>query len=445
MKLDFGKRQMDIGTFPFNLMRTLALAGTGGAEISECLLTAGKVQDKDPESGVQEWAALAERVADLAVTADEAGDFVTARQAYLRASNYYRAAMFSLAPGDQRLDVYLTHSRELFHAAAPLFPEPIEIVAIPYGDVTLPGYFLRGRTRRADGPTLVVVNGGDSTSEEFVHWVGFTAAERGWNCLVFEGPGQWSAFQQHPELPLRPDFEVPVRAAVDYLVARSDVDPDRIALAGFSLGAMLAARAAAFEPRIAAVVCDGLVTDVNAAWNAVMPAAVRKAPPGLFDLLFTSFEKVSPQLAAFANHYRWIFNVEKPHEIVEAWKPFNVTGLAPSIGCPILVLYGEAEVAQSNAKVGLGVLEWLNQVRSPLAMRMFEYADGWAATHCQVGAIAAMQAVMFDWLESAMTNPKQLPTVDVGSSLAVMHRHWRSSQLEVESARLVEKGARAAA
>ncbi|CAG0927709.1 hypothetical protein TFLX_00572 [Thermoflexales bacterium] len=44
-----------------------------------------------------------------------------ARQAYLRASNYYRAAMFSLPHTDDRLDKYLTLSHVSFHQAAQLF------------------------------------------------------------------------------------------------------------------------------------------------------------------------------------------------------------------------------------------------------------------------------------------------------------------------------------
>ena len=40
MKLDFGKKTMDIGTPAFNFVRTLMVAGTHGAEINECLLVA---------------------------------------------------------------------------------------------------------------------------------------------------------------------------------------------------------------------------------------------------------------------------------------------------------------------------------------------------------------------------------------------------------------------
>ena len=87
--------------------------------------------------------------------------------------------------------------------------------------------------------------------------------------MTFEGPGQWSALQLNPGLLMRPEFEVPVTAVVDYLQQRDDVDPDLIALYGPSLGSLLAARAAAFEERLRACICDGLVVDVYEAWHAI--------------------------------------------------------------------------------------------------------------------------------------------------------------------------------
>ena len=64
-------------------------------------------------------------------------------------------------------------SPDYFHTAAKLFSPQIEIVDIPFGDARLPGYFLTaGQSKR---PTLIVLNGGDSTNEEMVHWLGFAA------------------------------------------------------------------------------------------------------------------------------------------------------------------------------------------------------------------------------------------------------------------------------
>ncbi len=57
-------------------------------------------------------------------------------------------------------------------------------------------------------------------------------------------------------LPLRPDWETVIRAVIDHLLSRSDVDGDRLVLMGCSLGGLLAARAASYEPRLAALVLD---------------------------------------------------------------------------------------------------------------------------------------------------------------------------------------------
>ena len=269
MELDFSKKTMDIGTPEFNFVRTLMVAGTGGAEISECLLAAERILRKSDESWAREWANIAQSACGIADQAAQSGQVITARQAYLRASNYYRAAMFSLPHSDARLDTYLTSSRERFRQAAKLFSPPIEAVDIPFGDARLPGYFFSAGHSKL--PTLLVLNGGDSTNEEMVHWLGFAAVARGWNFMTFEGPGQWSALQLNPGLLMRPDYEVPVGAVVDYLVQRDEVDPDRIALYGLSLGSLLAARTVAFDGRLCACICDGLVVDVSEAWPAVWP------------------------------------------------------------------------------------------------------------------------------------------------------------------------------
>jgi pimeloyl-ACP methyl ester carboxylesterase len=343
--------------------------------------------------------------------------------------------MFSLPHTDTRLGSYLTASRECFHKAARLFSPQIEVVDIPFGDARLPGYFLSaGQSKR---PTLLVLNGGDSTNEEMVHWLGFAAVARGWNCMTFEGPGQWSALQLNPGLVMRPDYEVPVKAVVDYLVQRDDVDPCKIALYGPSLGSLLAARTVAFEERLCACICDGLVVDVYEAWHAVWSRVLQNAPPRIFDIVFTLLERLSPQLRGLTNRFRWMLGVSKPHEIIEAWRPYNIKDLAPRIRCPLLVLYGEAELAQSNQRVALSALRFIKDLSCPVTIRMFGFDEGWAATHCQVGALAPMQALVFGWLDKAMRENQPLPRQDVGTSLDVFMRHAGSGELGREAEELV--------
>ena len=73
--------------------------------------------------------------------------------------------------------------------------------------------------------------------------------DRGMATLPFDGPGQGEA---EYDLPIRGDFEVPVKAVVDYIESRPDLDASRVAIMGVSLGGYYAARAAAFEKRLKA-------------------------------------------------------------------------------------------------------------------------------------------------------------------------------------------------
>jgi hypothetical protein len=77
MKLDFSN--MNIGTFQYNFVRTLMVAPTGGAEVSECLKASAMIKDNDEDGWAQEWASLAEKAAQAAGQSMQAGQTLTAR------------------------------------------------------------------------------------------------------------------------------------------------------------------------------------------------------------------------------------------------------------------------------------------------------------------------------------------------------------------------------
>jgi dienelactone hydrolase len=235
----------------------------------------------------------------------------------------------------------------------------------------------------------------------------------------------------NPGLYLRPDYEAPVKAVVDYLIQRSEVDAERIALIGLSLSSQLAARVAALEARICACICvGGIVVDVNEAWEAVMPAALRNALPGLFDTVFAGFERVSPQLRGFANHFEWSLGVSKPHELLDAFQPFNIKGLAAKIQCPLLILMGEGEYEQTDAKTALSILRFVSEITGPVSVHEFQYTDGWAASHCSVGDAGPMQAVIFDWLERTVIKKERFIKTDAPRDWSLLKKYHHNSVID---------------
>ncbi|WP_338460772.1 hypothetical protein [Synechococcus elongatus] len=74
-----------------------------------------------------------------------AGHDVSAREAYLRASNYYRTAYLFLYGAPPCSDLLQAFEREsaTFRKFALRADPPLEPVEIPYEGTTLPGYFVR--------------------------------------------------------------------------------------------------------------------------------------------------------------------------------------------------------------------------------------------------------------------------------------------------------------
>ena len=198
---------------------------------------AERVKPGDGESWYREWRALADRIA----IADECaadGRAASASSAYLRASNYYRTAEFFLRDdpwNDARVADTSARAIETFRSA-PEIQARWARLRIPYEGIQLEGYYLNvsGDDR---GPTLLAHGGFDSTVEEMFFAVGEAARRHGWNCLIFEGPGQGAALRVD-KLPFRYDWEAVVTPVVDVAINLRGIDPERIALLGMSIGGL---------------------------------------------------------------------------------------------------------------------------------------------------------------------------------------------------------------
>ena len=214
----------------------------------------------------REWGVTASNYEQLAAAAEGAGQLLTAVGAWQRAAMAWHWAKFVFTddPEQQRA----AHDRAVacFRKAAPALTPPAILVEVPYGTTILPAYLRLPETVQA-APAVIMVPGLDSTKEELQATAGYFLA-RGMATLAVDGPGQGEA---EYELPMEPGYEKVAAAAVDCLQTIQDIDSDRIGLFGVSLGGYYAARAAAYEKRLKAVVALAGAYRFDLDWDQLPP------------------------------------------------------------------------------------------------------------------------------------------------------------------------------
>jgi alpha-beta hydrolase superfamily lysophospholipase len=385
-------------TFSFELLRTVSYAPYGGADLGECLVTASRIREGDFESWYEEWCKTARRVHALADDALHHGQRVSAREAYLRASNYYRTAEFFLHgnPHDPRILATWGTSRTTFRQAVNLMDSPVEQVLIPYEGIFLPGYYYRPDASHQPRPTLMVHGGYDSTGEELYFLIAAAAIQRGYTCLTFEGPGQ-GALLREQHLPLRPDWEQVVTPVVDFLVSRPEVDPARIALMGISLGGYLAPRAAAFEHRLAALIAnDGVYSfQFSEKARAVTRAAALFGRAVAHSTLKQVMQRNTGIRWAIENGM-FTFQVGSIWDLIEATESWSLEGVAHKITCPTVVCEAEGDHFFAGQPKML-----YEALTCPKTLLRFTAEEG-AEEHCQFGALVLSNHRIFALLDTAL-------------------------------------------
>jgi pimeloyl-ACP methyl ester carboxylesterase len=198
------------------------------------------------------WCANGDMHAGLARDAEGRGRSLTAGEAWVRASLSYHFAKFVWMLDLARHRTAADKAVAAMANAHRLLDPTAERLELDFN-----GGVMVGSLRRPAGvdrpPVVLLIAGLDSTKEEFFAVENLFLA-RGMATFSLDGPGQG---ETACTLTIQPDFEAPVAAVLDVLCARSDLDGARVGMLGVSLGGYYAARAAAFEPRIRAVVISG--------------------------------------------------------------------------------------------------------------------------------------------------------------------------------------------
>jgi len=395
--------------FWYETLRWLGLTAYGGADIGEVVTTAQRITAGDYGSWYEQWAATAARVEAEARAQLAAGHQVSTRDGLLRAATYWRSAEFFTrdADPDPRGRAAYDASVRCFADAAVLMSPAVTPVEIPFEGTALPGY-LYAPPRGGPQATLIMHGGFDGWAEELHHCGALAAQERGYTVITFDGPGQGRPC--YDGLVFRPDWESVVSPVIDWAAARPEVDPGRIALAGYSMGGGLAPRAAAFEPRIAALICIDGIYDIGQAYTERLGLGAdterrltAESDPEL-DAMAEQVMQTNPLVRWACRQGMWSFGVGTPRAFLAASLAYHLRGgVAEKITCPVFVGRGESDVFFLGQPE-----ELMPHLTAPATLASFTDAEG-AGAHCQAGAQRLLCARMLDWLDETLAGTQTRP------------------------------------
>jgi pimeloyl-ACP methyl ester carboxylesterase len=393
----------DDETFSFETLRTAGFAAYGGADLGEVLATARHIREGDEASWHQAWKATAQRLAEIGDQARAAGHRVSAREAFLRASNYYRTAadfLLDEPATDPEMTSLSAGQHDTFAAAAALFDTPVRAVSVPYEHTALPAYLFLVDDSGGARPTILYNSGYDSTREEAYFAIAAAALRRGYNVLAFDGPGQGAVLREQ-QLVMRPDWEAVVSPVIDYALTRREIAADKIVLFGYSLGGYLVARAAAFDHRIAALILDDGIYDFHSAFAESLPPFLRSwietgrddvAVPVLTMLTFASL-----QIRWGLRNGMWVFGAESFAEMVRITRDYTLAGIGHQIVAPALIMDAEGD------KFLKGQPQLVQKALTDASTTLVTLTDNeGAGEHTHAGAVSRAHQTMFDWLDATL-------------------------------------------
>lgn len=221
----------------------------GRLSAGEAFYVASQIEDGNADSWTRAFEHQGEVLSAQADKWLERGNHRAAGEARLKAFACYRSSWQFVAPGKR--------FAALFHSSQSLFDQALAELAlqatrftVTYGKGELPGHFFRAKDPSA--PTVMIIGGADTCHEDRFLSQGRYYLDRGYSVALADLPGQ--GLVQDQGLFWEPETERPIAAVIDALVGQFGVEPTKLALLGMSLGGYFACRAAAREPRLAAVI-----------------------------------------------------------------------------------------------------------------------------------------------------------------------------------------------
>jgi pimeloyl-ACP methyl ester carboxylesterase len=307
----------------------------------------------------------------------------------LAAAYYDRAAEFFMRPDDPRKLGARTRFVQTMRTLFDVSPE-----AVPYAGSALPALDLHPEAET--GSTIVIFGGFDSYIEEFLPMLA-AMVDAGHRVVVFEGPGQGSALEDHG-LPMIPEWERPVSAVLDHYQLTD------VTVIGESLGGGFVIRAAAFEPRITRVVSMDILDDF---FEVVSGQIGRGVTPVLRALITLRAKRIVNAVARRAIARKpvaaWglqqgmhVTGTPTAYDFLRSTTTFDTRRISKRVTADVLLLAGADDHYVPLRQLRRQAANLVN-ARS-VTTRTFTAAEQ-AGNHCQVGNIGAAVRLIQAWLE----------------------------------------------
>jgi dipeptidyl aminopeptidase/acylaminoacyl peptidase len=348
--------------FNFQMLRLANHIATGGAELNQLIRVAQEIPEPSADGWYASWTAIGKQELGRAEEAAQQGHFESARDYWLRASNYLRVSTFYMGSEHSEKLASNRDSRAAFAAAQPYMDHGVSNVEVKWHDgATLPGYFLERRDSRP-GPVIVFIGGADASKEELYFTGGRRLVDRGYSVLLLDGPGQGEAWLDRG-LRAAADWDKLGAPLFDVLSHCPNVDLNRVGLLGISMGGYYAPKIASAEPRFKCL----------AVWGAC------------FDVL----EDLYNFYPAIQRHLRDIAGTDEAH-IRDFYSEFNLHEASRHIQCPVLITHGDQDrvVSADSAE------KFAKAMGQRGELRMYQ-----GGSHCTYNMPTVAQPPMFDWLD----------------------------------------------
>lgn len=407
----------------------LGAASAQTGEVGEVLMTiksiidaTGNPADPTSEAFSVYVRAFRQRSRELARTARRSSDPMTIRQRHMRASMYAAQSLFFVLgshDGGRERELFNQVDRNWQRAIA-TFGRDVERFSVMGAGARIPCYFFRPNGSSKRRPTLIISEGSDGQNVETMQFGVVAGLQRGYNVVLFEGPGQMSLLFRD-RIPFTPHWNTVVGPIARALRRRDDVG--KIGVVGVSFAGMLCARVAAKVKDIDAAVLQPAAYSFADLWGdqetIKQVRELQKAPPAerkrAAAQINAGFAQAWPSLsrtAQFTIYKRGeIFSkdVQKAarsgtvpkdyYGLIKAFLAYDFTDDYRQIRIPTLLTANEGdEFFRDQAKKAYS---WLRLPKADKRLVTFTAKQG-AQLHDQPMGPQVVQEVVFDWLNRKM-------------------------------------------